>query len=196
GELTRAGRTLPASPADPASGRATAPRQAGTLDQTTNFLPSAAHLTAQQNAPGRDIEAAGQPTPTPFPAGATTPPLERRDTASPGPAHSQERAAPQWTMPQPAADPPTIPARPDAAPAAPAFFGRYQVRRALGAGGFGTVYLGHDTQLDRPVAIKVLRTGPGLPQAEAERFLQEARRLARLRHPGIVAVHDVGVQEG
>jgi class 3 adenylate cyclase/tetratricopeptide (TPR) repeat protein len=58
------------------------------------------------------------------------------------------------------------------------------------------VYLGHDSQLDRPVAIKVLRAGPGLPQAEAERFLQEARRLARLRHPGIVAVHDVGVHEG
>ena len=70
------------------------------------------------------------------------------------------------------------------------------MRNALGAGGFGAVYLGHDTQLDRPVAIKVLRGGPDVPQAEAERFLQEARRLARLSHPGIVAVHDVGVDEG
>jgi class 3 adenylate cyclase/predicted ATPase len=75
-------------------------------------------------------------------------------------------------------------------------FGRYQVRRALGAGGFGAVYLGHDTELDRPVAIKVLHAGPDRPQAEGERFLQEARRLARLRHPGIVTVHDVGVHEG
>src|SRR6516225_2442154 len=80
--------------------------------------------------------------------------------------------------------------------APPAAFGRYQVRRILGAGGFGAVYLGHDTQLDRPVAIKVLRGGATPAQAEGERALQEARRLAQLRHPGIAAVHDVGVQEG
>jgi TOMM system kinase/cyclase fusion protein len=78
----------------------------------------------------------------------------------------------------------------------PSTFGRYLVRRALGTGGFGTVYLGHDTQLDRPVAIKVLRAGSGQLQVEGERALQEARRLARLRHPGIVAVHDVGIHEG
>ena len=79
--------------------------------------------------------------------------------------------------------PPAEPATKRDAPAPPAAFGRYQVRNALGAGGFGTVYLGHDTQLDRPVAIKVLRGGPDVPQAEAERFLQEARRLARLQPP-------------
>jgi class 3 adenylate cyclase/predicted ATPase len=83
----------------------------------------------------------------------------------------------------------------DAVASSPAF-GRYQVQRALGSGGFGTVFLGHDAQLDRPVAIKVLYPGSGGPQAEAERPLEEARRLARLRHPGIVTVHDVGVQEG
>ena len=81
-------------------------------------------------------------------------------------------------------------------PAAPAAFGRYQVRNALGAGAFGAVYLGHDTQLDRPVAIKVLRGGYDVPQAEAERFLREARRLAQLSHPGIVTVHDVGLDGG
>src|SRR5262249_61636860 len=54
----------------------------------------------------------------------------------------------------------------------------------------------NDPQLDRPVAIKVLR-GPTSPShAEDEAALQEARRLAQLRHPGIVAVHDVGVHEG
>jgi class 3 adenylate cyclase len=86
------------------------------------------------------------------------------------------------------------PQTPPAAP--PATFGRYQVRRPLGTGGFGTVYLGHDSDLDRPVAIKVLQARTGLPQIDTQRFLQEARRLARLRHPGIVTVHDVGVQEG
>jgi serine/threonine protein kinase/predicted ATPase len=78
----------------------------------------------------------------------------------------------------------------------PASFGRYQVRNALGTGGYGAVYLGHDTQLDRPVAIKVLRGGPEVQQDKAEQFLQEARRLAQLSHPGIVAVHDVGLEAG
>ena len=85
---------------------------------------------------------------------------------------------------------------PESVPAPPAAFGRYQVRSTLGAGGFGAVYLGHDTQLDRPVAIKVLHAGAATCAGRGERFLQEARRLAQLRHPGIVAVHDVGVHEG
>src|SRR5262245_17218470 len=78
----------------------------------------------------------------------------------------------------------------------PTAFGRYEVRKSLGAGGFGTVYLGHDTQLDRPVAIKVLRGGPDKERAATKRFLEEARRLAQLRHPGIVTVHDIGLQDG
>src|SRR5580704_2494229 len=84
--------------------------------------------------------------------------------------------------------------RPPSAP--PVAFGRYQVRKALGEGGFGAVYLGHDTQLDRSVAIKVFRGGSEAPPAEADRLLHEARRLARLRHSGIVTVHDVGTQDG
>ena len=77
----------------------------------------------------------------------------------------------------------------------PSTLGRYEVRRLLGAGGFGAVYLGHDGQLDRPVAIKVLHGGAG-HRADPERSRQEARRLAQLHHPGIVAVHDIGVHEG
>jgi serine/threonine protein kinase len=70
------------------------------------------------------------------------------------------------------------------------------VRKTLGTGGYGAVYLGHDTQLDRPVAIKVLRGGSEVRPHQAEEFLQEARRLAQLSHPGIVAVHDVGLDGG
>jgi serine/threonine protein kinase/tetratricopeptide (TPR) repeat protein len=77
----------------------------------------------------------------------------------------------------------------------PPTLGRYEVRRRLGAGGFGAVYLGHDALLDRPVAIKLLRAGSGHP-AGAELCRQEARRLASLHHPGIVAVHDIGVHQG
>ena len=79
--------------------------------------------------------------------------------------------------------------------AIPSTLGRYEVRRLLGTGGFGAVYLGHDGQLDRPVAIKVLHGGAG-QRADPERSRQEARRLAQLHHPGIVAVHDIGVHEG
>src|SRR5262249_35994997 len=81
-------------------------------------------------------------------------------------------------------------------PATPASFGRYQVRKPLGTGGYGAVYLGHDTQLDRSVAIKVLRGGSEVPAHQAEEFLQEARRLAQLRHPGILAGHHVGLDKG
>jgi len=87
-------------------------------------------------------------------------------------------------------EPPTA-----ASTSVPTTLGRYEVRRLLGSGGFGSVYLGHDGQLDRPVAIKVLRAGAG-QQADPERSRQEARRLAQLHHPGIVAVHDIGVHEG
>jgi class 3 adenylate cyclase/predicted ATPase len=107
--------------------------------------------------------------------------------------------AAQWTpdsTPKASAGPPSAPASPKIVPVPPAAFGRYQVRRALGEGGFGAVYLGHDTQLDRPVAIKVLRAESGQAPAEGEQCLQEARRLAKLNHPGIVTVHDVGVQDG
>ena len=91
---------------------------------------------------------------------------------------------------------PAGPAAPSVAPAPPVAFGRYRVKNILGGGGFGVVYLGHDEQLDRPVAIKVYRGGAHSPQTEAQQFLQEARRLAQLRHPGIVAVHDVGLHDG
>ncbi len=76
----------------------------------------------------------------------------------------------------------------------PQAFGRYEVRGFLGRGGFGTVYVGHDTQLDRKVAIKVPH---GLaPEHTGLSFLGEARRLAQLRHPGIIVVHDIGLQDG
>ena len=87
--------------------------------------------------------------------------------------------------------PPAPAAGSDAPP--PAAFGRYEVREFRGRGSFGEVYLGHDPRLDRPVAIKVLR--PRAAEA-ANRFLREARQLAQLSHPGIVAIHDADVQDG
>lgn len=68
---------------------------------------------------------------------------------------------------------------------------RYLIRRTIGEGGMGTVYLADDTALDRPVAMKVIRDGRLGPDA-VDRMLREARVIARLEHPGIVPVHDVG----
>jgi serine/threonine protein kinase len=68
--------------------------------------------------------------------------------------------------------------------------GPYQILKELGAGSFGTVYLASDPQLKRQVAIKMLH-GARLAQPEAvERFRREACATARLRHPGIVQLHD------
>ena len=66
----------------------------------------------------------------------------------------------------------------------------------MGAGGFGTVYLCEDADLTRQVAVKVSRRGAASPPQEVERLMEEARRLARLSHPGIVTVYDVGIQDG
>ncbi|MBA2117853.1 serine/threonine-protein kinase [Bremerella alba] len=77
----------------------------------------------------------------------------------------------------------------------PSMVGRYTIQKTLGKGGFGTVYLGRDTQLDRSVAIKLIRPDRREAQSGVD-ALSEARRLAQLRHPGIVAVHDVGIHEG
>ena len=76
----------------------------------------------------------------------------------------------------------------------PQSFGRYQTRGVLGSGAFGKVYLGFDPQLDRQVAIKVPKLKIGDAESRAQ-FLMEARQLAALKHPGIVAVYDISVDE-
>src|SRR5262249_28597150 len=88
--------------------------------------------------------------------------------------------------------PPSIAAQ----PGSPTAFGRYQVIGLLGKGGFGTVYLGYDNQLERRVAIKVPRQDRSRSATSNQQSLAEARRLARLKHPGIVTVYDAGEQDG
>jgi serine/threonine-protein kinase len=68
---------------------------------------------------------------------------------------------------------------------------KYELVRTLGRGGMGTVYLATDRELDRLVALKVVGT-PGAPSVSAKRLADEAKILARLEHPSIVPVHDVG----
>ncbi len=70
--------------------------------------------------------------------------------------------------------------------------GHYLIEERLGQGGMGEVYLARDQQLDRPVAIKVLRPHLAADAEMKERFLAEARLAARVEHPHIVKVYDAG----
>jgi WD40 repeat protein/tRNA A-37 threonylcarbamoyl transferase component Bud32 len=74
--------------------------------------------------------------------------------------------------------------------------GKFELLEVAGRGAFGVVYRARDTELDRVVAVKVPRLGTLTSPEEIDRFLREARSAARLRHPGIVAVHDAGHSAG
>ncbi len=78
----------------------------------------------------------------------------------------------------------------------PRTLGRFELREVVGRGTFGAVYRAYDTGLDRVVAVKVPGPGQLTGDREAARFLREARHAARLRHPGIVPVHEVGRVDG
>jgi tetratricopeptide (TPR) repeat protein/predicted Ser/Thr protein kinase len=88
------------------------------------------------------------------------------------------------------AEPPTL-RRGDA-------IGRYVVLERLGAGGMGIVYAAYDPELDRRVAIKLIRAAVDPARAETAkvRLLREAQSLAKLAHPNVIAVHDAGTFDG
>jgi predicted Ser/Thr protein kinase len=101
-------------------------------------------------------------------------------------AHDAARSAPaQATTPYGG------PAAPSVEELAP-LFPQLELLELIGQGGMGAVYKARQPSLDRLVAVKVLPPEAGKDPAFAERFNREARALARLSHPNIVAVHDVG----
>jgi serine/threonine protein kinase/WD40 repeat protein len=73
--------------------------------------------------------------------------------------------------------------------------GHFQLLHCLGQGAFGAVWKAKDTKLDRIVALKIPRKEQ-LTEADAEKFLREARAAAQVRHPNIVSVHEVGREDG
>src|SRR5690242_13291055 len=114
-------------------------------------------------------------------------------------------------MPQPRPDP-AVPSRTDSGsaltidPAVPAGepltatdlperLGRFVVRGLLGAGAFGVVYRAYDRQLEREVALKVVRAA-GLSPERVQRFRREARAAAGLRHPHVVPLFEAGEADG
>ena len=85
--------------------------------------------------------------------------------------------------------------RPRFLEAIPDNLGRYRILDVLGQGGMGVVYSAHDPELERDVALKVL--GPGIHDTQGTARLQrEARTLARLAHPNVVSIYDVGEADG
>jgi Protein kinase domain/WD40-like Beta Propeller Repeat len=81
----------------------------------------------------------------------------------------------------------------------PGTIDRYRVERVLGAGGMGVVFAAYDPELARPVALKLISpgaTGEDTIGRATRRLLREAQAMARVSHPNVVAVYDVGVVEG
>jgi len=74
--------------------------------------------------------------------------------------------------------------------------GRYRLEAKLGSGGMSTVYLARDTTLDRQVAVKVMHREMSEQPEQLERFRREARAVAKLSHPNVVAVIDAGEDGG
>jgi hypothetical protein len=80
---------------------------------------------------------------------------------------------------------------PEPSTTVPTQIGRYRVERILGSGKFGIVYLAYDPDLGRPVAIKCPHAERIGSAGDLDRYIEEARHAAQLKHPGIVAVYDV-----
>jgi serine/threonine protein kinase len=74
--------------------------------------------------------------------------------------------------------------------------GPYEILASLGAGGMGEGYRARDTRLDRTVAIKILPATFAGDADRLDRFEHEARLLSTVNHPNLLAIHDVGAQDG
>ncbi|MCY2994939.1 MAG: protein kinase [Planctomycetota bacterium] len=124
-------------------------------------------------------ETSGQ-TPPPSPANSGPPPLPRK-SALVQPAAAEPEAA-------------SVADLPAAERNQPAKIGSYVVRRRLGGGAMGEVWLAHDPDLQRDVAIKTLRAEHGKEPEYLKRFLREARAVAQLQHANTVTIYQVGAE--
>src|SRR5207237_2339962 len=77
-------------------------------------------------------------------------------------------------------------------PDGPRRLGKFELLEELGLGSYGYVFRARDTELDRIVAIKLLRAGRLASREEVDRFIREARSAAQLKHPGLVALYETG----
>ncbi|MBI5369438.1 MAG: serine/threonine protein kinase, partial [Planctomycetes bacterium] len=184
-----------------------APRQLATLRPAPEPTPPAP--TAPAAAPAAPDPAPSATLAPPAPPAAAT--LLGTPTAVAEPASSADAVTLRADL-RPAAAPargPGFAEPPEVAAAArrpECRLGKYLLVQELGRGGMGVVYRAWESGLRRWVAVKTITPGAagdaadappgGAESSEAERFLREARLAARLRHPGIVAVHEVGAEAG
>jgi serine/threonine protein kinase len=140
---------------------------------------------ASRPATDPDADAATMPPP-----GADGPaPTADAETVAPAPPPREIAFAESATLP------PSRPLTDEAAPVAqvvPA----YEILGELGRGGMGVAYRARHVQLDRPVALKTVLSGGHAGAAEPTRFHTEAEAVARLQHPNIVQIHEVGETGG
>ena len=92
--------------------------------------------------------------------------------------------------------PPQAPTESEADAQGTVSLGRFRLQAVLGRGGMGDVFAAYDPELRRPVAIKLLRSRPDVDQGDGRRLRREAAAIARLSHPNIVQVFDVGEAKG
>jgi serine/threonine protein kinase len=104
--------------------------------------------------------------------------------------------ATQPAGPTPAAEALRAAATPSPSAKSAARIGRYAILRALGEGGMGVVYVAYDEELDRKVAVKLLRDADSSQPEQRLRIQREAQAMARVAHPNVVAVYEVGEHDG
>jgi hypothetical protein len=85
---------------------------------------------------------------------------------------------------------------PDSQTPAPDRIGKYEIVEQIGRGGMGTIFRAHDPVLNRPVALKMISTEMEITEEMRARFFREAQACARLSHPNIVTVYDMGEDDG
>ena len=176
----------------PSSAPSGPPRPAGPIDATL-IAGSPAELLGRQGAEIGRTFAAGPASSSGAPTwSARGPAPELLDTLD-RPLASERSHAPELALERTRVSHPS--AQVASLDPAPGKLGRFNVLRTLGEGGMGVVYAAYDEELDRKIAIKVLRDSSQGSDARA-RMLREAQAMARLSHPNVVQVHDVGEHAG